>query len=184
MLQLTRWTIALSASLIFPSLAPASPSPSQASKPTTVARSGAPRTVSWDDLLPADERDNYTTQPVAPVHGYLGEAGPAAPQAMQFDVNKELDGAEIRLPGFVVPLDLTDGKVSEFFIVPYFGACIHVPPPPPNQLVYVKLAHAIPIEQTYNALMITGQLHATTRTTRLASAAYTLQLEKIEPYKR
>lgn len=143
-----------------------------------------PRTLAWDDLLPAGQRDDFTSQPMAPSHDYLGEAGPAAPQVLNFDVNKELDGVEVRLPGFIVPLDLIDGRVSELFIVPYFGACIHVPPPPPNQLVYVKLPRAIPVEQTYNALMITGQLHVSTRSTRLAAAAYSMRVDSIEPYKR
>ena len=57
----------------------------------------------------------------------------------------ELDGQKVRLPGFVVPLDFEDTEISEFLLVPYFGACIHVPPPPSNQIVYVKTVAGYPL---------------------------------------
>ena len=58
---------------------------------------------------------------------------------IQTAVVKELDGQDVRMPGYLLPLEITDGKVTEFLLVPYVGACIHVPPPPPNQIVHVKL---------------------------------------------
>ncbi len=56
--------------------------------------------------------------------------------------NKALDGKPVRIPGYLLPLEFVDGKVTEFLLVPYVGACIHTPPPPPNQIVHVKTEDA------------------------------------------
>ena len=73
--------------------------------------------------------------------------------------------------------------MSEFLLVPYFGSCIHVPPPPPNQIVYVHNSKRAGIESIYEAYWITGKLHLQTKTTRLGSTAYELNADKIEVYK-
>jgi len=73
--------------------------------------------------------------------------------------------------------------VSEFLLVPYFGSCIHVPPPPPNQIVYVRTGKRSGIDSIYDAYWITGKLHLQTKSTRLGSTAYELSAEKIEVYK-
>ncbi len=149
------------------------------------AAAQAPRILDldWKLLLPDSERRHYSPLPPAPVHDYRGEAGPPAVQIMDFKANKSLDGAVVRLPGFIVPLDARqDGVVNEFLLVPYFGSCIHVPPPPPNQLVYVRMARRTTLKSIYDAYWITGKLHLQTRTTHLGSAAYELSAEKIELY--
>src|SRR5688572_7078986 len=53
------------------------------------------------------------------------------------DTLKALDGKRIRMPGFIVPLDDADEEGAEFLLVPYYGACVHTPPPPPNQMAFV-----------------------------------------------
>ena len=58
-------------------------------------------------------------------------------------VNTELDGQNVRIPGYLLPLDFDGKKVTEFLLVPYVGACIHVPPPPPNQIVHVRPDEAV-----------------------------------------
>ena len=56
----------------------------------------------------------------------------------------ELDGLAVRIPGFIVPLDMDEEqRVTELFLVPYYGACLHMPPPPPNQMIYAKLERGI-----------------------------------------
>jgi hypothetical protein len=54
-------------------------------------------------------------------------------------VRQDLQGTKVRLPGYVVPLEYSQGAIREFLLVPYFGACIHSPPPPANQIVLVRL---------------------------------------------
>jgi uncharacterized protein len=141
--------------------------------------------LDWEELVPKDARSRFASgAPPAPVHDYLGEGGMAAQQVMDFSVNKQLDGASVKIPGFIVPLDIgKDGLVSEFFLVPYFGACIHVPPPPPNQIVFVKMAKGIALDSIYEAYWITGKMKLSNKTTRLGAAAYSLAGEKVEIYK-
>ena len=140
--------------------------------------------LDWKELLPEGERSHFTATAPAPVHDYRGEGGPPAVQAPDFNVNKSLEGATVRLPGFIVPLEaVKSGDVSEFLLVPYFGSCIHVPPPPPNQIVYVHTGKRSGIDSIYDAYWITGKLHLQTKSTRLGSTAYELSAEKIEVYK-
>jgi hypothetical protein len=154
------------------------------------AQKAQPRIVEldWKELLPEGERSHFTAVAPAPVHDYRGEGGPPAVQSQDFNVNKSLEGATVRLPGFIVPIepvknDGTEHAPSEFLLVPYFGSCIHVPPPPPNQIVYVHASKRAGIESIYDAYWITGKLHLQTKTTRLGSTAYELSADKIEVYK-
>jgi hypothetical protein len=145
---------------------------------------GAAREIDWDELLPPDARERFAAAPPPTVHDYLGEGGMAAQQVMDFSINKTLEGSNIKIPGFIVPLDVgKDGLVTEFFLVPYFGACIHVPPPPPNQIVYVRMAKGVALDSIYEAYWITGRMKTTNKTTRLGAAAYQLDANKVEIYK-
>lgn len=140
--------------------------------------------IDWDELLPPNERNRKTLEPPPPTHDYLGEDGPPAMQSPAGGVNQELAGARVKLPGFIVPLELSkDGIVTEFFLVPYFGACIHVPPPPPNQIVYVKTAKGIALDSMYEAYWVTGTMQIQNKSTRLGAAAYALTADTIELYK-
>jgi len=159
--------------------------PTQPQKKGKHAKSGPPVLVEldWKQLLPESERRSYSPLPPAPVHDYRGEAGPPAAQKPDFQVNKSLDGALVRLPGFIIPLEARrDGVMSEFLLVPYFGACIHVPPPPPNQIVYVTMPKRAALQSVYDAYWITGKLKLQNKATQLGSAAYELSAEKIETY--
>lgn len=145
---------------------------------------GAAREIDWDELLPPDARERFAAAPLQAVHDYLGEGGMAAQQVMDFSINKTLEGSNIKIPGFIVPLDVgKDGLVTEFFLVPYFGACIHVPPPPPNQIVYVRMTKGVALDSIYEAYWITGRMKTTNKTTRLGAAAYQLDANKVEIYK-
>jgi hypothetical protein len=145
-----------------------------------------PRTVDWIDLVPESARAGYDPAPPPPAHDYLsGDAGAlASMQVMNFEVNEQLSGQEIRIPGFIVPLELDgEGQVIEFFLVPYFGACIHVPPPPPNQMVYVIMDKGISLDSMYAAYWISGTMKVERRSTSLGAAAYTLAGTRAEEYK-
>jgi hypothetical protein len=159
-------------------------SPNEPGHKTVTQKPGHILDLDWKELLPEGERAHFTAVAPAPVHDSRGEGGPPAVQAQDFNVNKSLEGATVRLPGFIVPLEaVKNGGVSEFLLVPYFGSCIHVPPPPPNQIVYVHNGKRAGIESIYDAYWITGKLHLQTKTTRLGSTAYELSADKIEVYK-
>lgn len=96
----------------------------------------------------------------------------------------EMDDTDVALSGYLVPLDFDAERVSEFVLVPYFGACIHVPPPPPNQIVYVKfregLAMSVLEEGFYTPFRVKGRLRAAPAKTELADVGYQLTASGIE----
>ncbi len=71
---------------------------------------------------------------------------------------EDYDGQTIRMPGYLLPLDVTEGKVTEFLLVPWVGACIHTPPPPPNQIVYVKAAEAWEVRSQWEPVYVEGTM--------------------------
>ncbi len=139
--------------------------------------------LDWRELLPARQRAKYSPNAPPPAHGYLGEGGPPAAQLQNFDVNDDLAEIPVRMPGFIVPVGANaNGIVREFFLVPYVGACIHVPPPPPNQMVYVKSKSGISLKSVHEAYWVTGKMRVEQTTTSLGASAYAMDAEKIEQY--
>lgn len=89
----------------------------------------------------------------------------------------------IRIPGFIVPLAFDQKQqVTEFFLVPYFGACIHVPPPPPNQIIFARFAKGKKVSQLYDAFILTGKLKTELIENNMARAAYVLDVHGITPF--
>ncbi|HDS1123389.1 TPA: DUF3299 domain-containing protein [Stenotrophomonas maltophilia] len=89
----------------------------------------------------------------------------------------------VRLPGYVVPLaNAQDGRLTEFLFVPYYGACIHVPPPPPNQIVHVVLPRPIDMPDMYSPFFLAGTLRAERLDDDLAGSAYTMRDAHLRPY--
>ena len=75
--------------------------------------------------------------------------------------NPDLNGKNIRLPGYLLPLEFREKKVMEFLLVPWVGACIHTPPPPPNQIVHVKLTKGFDIgDEVFTAVWVSGKMKA------------------------
>jgi uncharacterized protein len=142
-------------------------------------------TIEWDALLPDSEyRTVFNLGPPPPAHDYLNsETGPAAAQSGSTNTRGVLNGVKVKIPGFIVPLSITTrGVVKEFFLVPYLGACIHVPPPPPNQLVYVSRKDGFVLKSLYNPYWITGTLRTQSKDARLGVAGYSMDADTIEPF--
>lgn len=97
--------------------------------------------------------------------------------------NPALDGAEVKLPGFVVPLEREGEALREFLLVPYFGACIHVPPPPANQIVHVVADMPVSKAATMDAVWVSGKLALFPTSTRMGRSSYRMQAALVEPYK-
>lgn len=162
--------------------------PTEAAKAATPGSEAEPRTLNWDDLMPADfepedllkdidvSRMNDNDPQARELMAKLRQAWDEAP------VVAELDGVQVRLPGFVVPLE-TDGKTSSrFLLVPYIGACIHVPPPPLNQTVLVEAPKGASIQKLFEPVWVTGRLTVQRANTKLANAGYTLTATMVDPY--
>ena len=108
-------------------------------------------------------------------------------------LNSELDGKRVRLPGYVLPLDVDGELLTEFLLVPYVGACIHVPPPPRNQIVHATVKK--PIERSFKQLFTPIQAVGVLKTTPMSkelflmdgsddvNIGYTMEIEVVEPYK-
>lgn len=102
----------------------------------------------------------------------------------------ELDGQRVTLPGYALPLELSSDGVREFLLVPYVGACIHVPPPPPNQTVFVASDEGVEIDGLFQAVQVTGLLEIETGSRSLSfvdgsadvATGYTLSEVAVEPY--
>jgi hypothetical protein len=139
--------------------------------------------IDWRDLLPESDRKKYNPNAPAPVHGPLGEGGPPAVQVVTTSVNEDLDQALVKLPGFIVPIgEPKNGLVREFYLVPYIGEDIHVPPPPSNQMVYVRSTAGVATDAVHEAYWVTGKIHVETRTTPLGTSAWSLVANKVEQY--
>ena len=115
-----------------------------------------PTEITWDDLIPpgvpyseivaAGEMDetNDIWQPVFDENATK--------------LNPVLDGAYIKMPGYIIPIDQSIDGVTSFVLVPYVGACLHTPPPPANQLVFVTTNKPWPSDNLWNAVWVTGQM--------------------------
>jgi len=94
-----------------------------------------------------------------------------------------MNGKNVRIPGFIVPVEFIGEKqVSTFFLVPYFGACLHMPPPPPNQIIYIETEKGITLESLYEPVWISGKLSTELFEDEVATSAYTMKMATLEPY--
>ncbi|MGH1428367.1 MAG: DUF3299 domain-containing protein [Arenicella sp.] len=98
--------------------------------------------------------------------------------------NAQLADKKVSIPGFIAPLEQLNGMITEFLLVPYFGACIHMPPPPSNQTLYIKVAadYAIRNEDSYEPIWVSGKLSVSDTSTELGSASYQIQDALISKY--
>ena len=94
-----------------------------------------------------------------------------------------IDGKKVRIPGFVVPLEDEDTGLSEFLLVPSPQACIHVPPPPPNQMVFVRMKEGTPPKRSWGPVWIEGTLYVMTTDSGYGKVSYTLTANFAERYK-
>ncbi|MEL6324798.1 MAG: DUF3299 domain-containing protein [Pseudomonadota bacterium] len=146
------------------------------------------KTLTWDDLLPegeAERLEQLWAQDTFLLHdtpegGYY-DSTPV--QIGTFNVVKELAGQRVRIPGFVLPFEYSEsGEISEFLLVPYFGACIHSPPPPPNQIVYVTAEAPMPLGKEWQPIWAIGTMRTTNHYNDLGDAAYTLEIDEWDVY--
>ncbi|MBV4456403.1 DUF3299 domain-containing protein [Pseudomonas sp. COR58] len=149
----------------------------------------APKDLTWSEMIPPDapaETPNMT-----PLHdlskmgdALSAESAPAAKQDMpNAPVVQSLDGQNVRLPGYIVPLEVSEeGRTTDFLLVPYFGACIHVPPPPSNQIVHVKSEVGVKLDELYQPYWVEGPLQVKPSTSELADAGYQMAADKIYVY--
>jgi len=158
------------------------------------------KTVEWTDLIPQNELDILLNPPdymddiqdgsfEDQIDSQLRNTTALATEdryqqaLVSTNIRPEMDGKAIRIPGFIVPLEFnSEQTITEFFLVPYFGACLHMPPPAPNQIIYVKHPEGIQLNALYDPFWITGVLRASLVENDLAAAAYVVEMADYEPY--
>jgi len=171
-----------------PASAPALGGTKAAPKAPPAARPSPFKTITWDELVPKD------WDPMKEFKGMdtsmLVDGDPRAAQMMKklrevwdnAPTNPAIVGQAVRIPGFAVPLEETKDGVKEFLLVPYFGACIHSPPPPANQIIHVLTKDPAKNLHSMDAVWISGTL-ATLRTdSYMGAASYRLEASAVEPY--
>lgn len=135
--------------------------------------------MTWQDLVP-DTAELPMAQKQVPALVHRG--GERGQQSNYGPVDESLDGKEIKIAGFVVPLDGTDTHVTDFLLVPYFGACSHLPPPPANQIIYVKSEIGVPIDNLMDAVWVSGKLTAQQISYQGIDVGYNMSLSAVAQY--
>lgn len=138
------------------------------------------KNVAWDDLIP----------PGVPYSQIIGEGeidlindtwNPVY-DLNATRLNQNLDGALVRMPGFIVPLDLQAVGVKDFILVPYVGACVHTPPPPANQLIMVNAKEYWPGHRLWDPVWVSGIMRTQLQSTNLGQTGYSIAAEVMEAY--
>ena len=144
-----------------------------------------PKTIGWENLMPPEDLRALEDYAAAQeINHELPAAEQKLPEIYQSkNVVKTLDKQQLRLPGYIVPLSYDPkGMITEFFLVPYFGACIHVPPPPPNQIVHVKTASVINPDDIWQPFWVEGEMRIESIKNDLAESSYAMTASKITIY--
>ncbi len=171
-------------------------------KPDTVAEKPVEfKEIQWTDLMPLDDLQALMEPPEEVNQIADGSPEDVQSQSLDSDFSSQfpeskyqqaltsrnvvdtMNGKAIKLPGFIVPLEFgKDQKITQFFLVPYFGACIHMPPPPPNQIILVDVPEGIEQTELYDPFWVSGIVRTTITERELGTSAYSLEMHKIEPY--
>lgn len=163
------------------------------------AYAGKYESIQWVDLLPEKDLKALLNDPI-PDNVAEGTAADRINSALSMTIDDpvsryeqalvsvavkgEYNNKAIRLPGYIVPVDTTDdGKAVSFFFVPFFGACLHLPPPPPNQIIYATYEKGIDIDNLEDAYWIEATISTQQKSNDMATAAYSAVVDKLYPFK-
>lgn len=168
----------------------AAPTHAQPANPTTsaaaTATAGAIREIGWKDLVPVDWK-----APRLPLRAIiLGDASAEAQDALAqlrvaWDAAPTVDGlngALVSLAGYVVPLEEVQGNLKEFLLVPYFGACIHTPPPPANQIVLVRTRAPVKGFRAMDTVRVSGTLTTARQDSTMGASGYRLDAIAVDSF--
>ncbi len=153
-----------------------------------MASRSKPKEMRWEDLVPKDWDPGKRFRD-RNLQG-LSDQDPKMQQLMrelreEWDnapTRADLDGAAVRIPGYLVPLEESRGELAEFLLVPYFGACIHSPPPPANQIVHVLPAKAVKGFRSMDAVWVNGTLRTRRQDSSMGVSGYRLEAQSVEKY--
>jgi uncharacterized protein len=159
-----------------------------AQTPPATKPAGVYRNTPWEDLTPKDwdPMKEFREMRGSPLSDNdpransmlkrMREAWDSAP------ANPAMEGATIRIPGYLVPLEETKAGMKEFLLVPYFGACIHTPPPPANQIIHVLPKAPAPGLRSMDAVWVSGAMKLVRSDTSMGVSSYRMDAVLVEPY--
>ena len=153
-----------------------------------LVRAADKKETAWSELMPKDWDPMKAFRPAdldQVAHGSSKESNMMRQMHDFLDnapTNPKMDGVAVRLPGYVVPLEEVKGELKEFLLVPYFGACIHSPPPPANQIVHVVAAQPLKLLRTMDAVWVSGTLKVQRGESAMGASGYLIQGPAVEPY--
>lgn len=147
------------------------------------------RVLSWEVLLPAGWDPAQFLKGLD--YSTMEDSDPRAMAALesmrkaweQAPVNEALAGQLVRLPGFVVPLEKAGDQLIEFLLVPYFGACVHTPPPPANQIIHVRVAKPVAGFRSMDPAWVEGVITIDRRTSWMGTSGYRMTARLVEAYR-
>jgi hypothetical protein len=158
-------------------------------------------TIEWSELIPQDDLDALLNPPEELANIADGSAADALdsgyvlemeglPKTSRYqealistNVKSEFNNRKVKIPGFIVPIEYNEDRmVTTFFLVPYFGACIHVPPPPPNQIIYSTYSKGLKMDEIYEPYWLEGILKTSIISNDIATAAYTISVDRATLY--
>ncbi len=164
--------------------------------PTTAAENASPAAsaegaaleLNWEDLIPPGYEEELLVSQMQ-----LAELDDLDPRAIELmkklreqlaaaPVVPALDNSLVKIPGFVVPLVSDGDQLKQFLLVPYYGACIHEPPPPANQTLLVDVPQGTRIRAAFDTVWVTGRLKVVKSDTDLAVAGYQLTATQVDTY--
>ncbi|WP_421859907.1 DUF3299 domain-containing protein [Oceanicaulis sp.] len=141
----------------------------------------------WRDLMPDADLEALEAlvegRADPSLMSQLGEQSTIEGQIGTFNIVEDLDGLVVRMPGYILPLDFAEnGSAQEFLLLPYHGACVHVPPPPPNQIVYLRAPEPVRFNSLWEPVWVEGRMEIERVDTELAATAYSMVVRSVEPY--
>ena len=164
------------------------PALSADASPTGASVPGQARTIGWEQLIP-EGWDPYKDLKALNLDT-LKDNDPKAEEALKkmrtmwdnAPINPLILGQSVRLPGYVVPLEDLAAGIKEFLLVPYFGACVHSPPPPANQIVHVLLGKPAKNLRLMDVVWVNGPMSATKTDSHMGVASYRIDAKAVTPY--
>lgn len=136
------------------------------------------RELDWLELMSSEDRKRLEQEDLSVAHDGAESAfgqDMKSRQAPGFAAVRTFDQQRVKIAGYFVPLEETDaGELVEILFVPYYGACIHVPPPPANQIIYAKLQKPMSETSMFDAYWLEGTLVAKPHKNELAEVGYSM----------
>ena len=154
-----------------------------------LAQSRSHKEVTWEDLVPPDWDPTQSFKDLDEL-AYLPDSDPKV-QMLYDRMRKAWDEAptvtslnqsRIKIPGFVVPLEEDAKGVREFLLVPYFGACIHSPPPPANQIIHVFSDRPVPNLLSMDTVWVKGAIQTERQNSEMGVSGYRLNADEVIPF--